>query len=249
MKLSIRSFLVSACLLAPGVVESTKTTSTLDDIAAVAIDRLRTAASPISGRSLNEYSMFGDVDDDIVLGQLAELEMDPDIETCFGATEALMTAYSDEEQIDIEAESAALMDEISIETDMDLAAGRIAIRMEYSDKVNALMRGICSDVGGKYELLDELSCSMTESGFESVTEMVNVGQCFANVPECKAGTTKELFEMIYKIAGGSCTSGTSTMTSMTGANAFKESGAGLGLQIKTSHLVMTGMLVAAGTFL
>jgi len=245
MKLSIRSFLVSACLLAPRVVESTKTTSTLDDIAAVAIDRVRTAASPISRRSLNEYSMFGDVDDDMVLALLANLEMDPDVETCFGTTEALMTAYSDAEQIDLEAEAAALVDEVNIETDMDIANGKVSIRMEFSDKANSLMRGICYDAGGKYELLDELSCVVADSGFESVTEMVNVGQCYANITECKVGTTKAMFDMIYSVAGGSCTSGTSTM--ITG-DALK-SGAGLGFKIKTSYLVMTGMLVAAGTFL
>lgn len=270
MKLSIPSFMVAASLLAPQVVESMKTTPTAaaDEIAAVAIDRLHKAVRPASGRSLEEYSIFGDLDDDQVLALLGNLDIDPDLETCFSATEALVTAYSDKEGVDVSEQNAELMEDVITFPEMDLANGKMSIRMEFTQEIRNFMKQICSSVGGKYELVEDITCMMSdpESGFEVTTEMVGVAQCWANIPECKAGTTKALFEMIYTVSGGVCSSSTaSSMISMTGtasngstdgvaieggSGALRESGgAGLGFQIKTASLAMAGMLVAVSAFL
>ncbi len=211
--------MVAACLLAPQVVESMKTTPTADEIAAVAIDRLHDAVRPVSGRSLEEYSIFGDIDDDQVLALLGTLDIDPDLETCFAETEALMTAYSDKEGIDVQEQNTELMDDVITFPEMDLANGKMSIRMEFTQEIRNFFRQICSTVGGKFELVDDITCMMSdpESGFEVSTEMVGVAQCWANVPECKAGTTKAFFEMIYTVAGGVCSSSSaSSMISMTG---------------------------------
>lgn len=197
MQHSIRAFVVAACLLVPQAVESKKMTAHRS----LQMDSME---SPQMGSMMSAF--MDSTDDDSFLGFLEELDIDPALETCILATEAL---YADTFADNLEVVANTVENGITVEDDIDLENNRITVSVMYSEEANQLLGALCAEAGGRLEVIDQVSCSASDptTGIEINTVMTGISECLADIPECGPNTLPSILSLAMSFIGTTCTIG------------------------------------------
>jgi hypothetical protein len=251
MQHSIRAFVVAACLLMPQAVESKKMTAHRS----LQMDSME---SPQMGSMMSAFMDTDDDDDDDddnILGFLEGLDIDPALETCILATEAL---YADIFADNLETVANTTENGITVENDIDLQNNTITVSITYSEEANQLLGTLCDAAGGRLEVIDQVSCSASDptTGVEINTVMTGISECLADIPECGPNTLPSILSLAMSLVGTTCTIGDTPAVIPEpvepdplseveeDSQMAEDSGAGSGLQT-TGLLALTGIAVAA----